>query len=174
ALAWFRRWSVMACGTVSHGRRSPCLSFFISCSCGGENRADPFRKTLWRTRMRLPHLSTSDWFLKAIVLCYEQPAAALEQMEKFSEQRGRAALLKKLAGQPGYFGWCSFSSKIVPGRSSEVQRGARSAAALLPLLAMEAIEAPPAAQRDRRKARRRAGKGRRVSLAARMELARHA
>ena len=124
--------------------------------------------------MRLPHLSTSDWFLKAVVLCYEQPATALEQMEKFSAQRGQAALLKKLAGQPGYFGRCSFSSRIVPGRSTELQKEARSAAALLPLLAMEAIEAPPpATQRDRQKARRRAGKGRRVSLAAGMELARH-
>jgi hypothetical protein len=123
--------------------------------------------------MRLPHLSTSDWFLKALVLCYEQPAAALEQMEKFSAQRGQPALLKKLAGQPGYFGRCSFAARIVPGRSSEQQREARSAAALLPLLAMEAIEAPSAAQRNRRTAQRRAGKGRRVSLAARMELARH-
>jgi hypothetical protein len=121
--------------------------------------------------MRPPQLSTSDWFLKAIVLCYEQPGAALEQMEKFSAQRGQAALLKKLAAQPGYFGRCSFSSRIVPGRSSELQREARSAAALLPLLAMEAIKAAPP-QRNRRAARRRAGKGRRVSLAARMELAR--
>jgi len=122
--------------------------------------------------MRPPQLSTSDWFLKAIVLCYEQPGAALEQMEKFSAQRGQAALLKKLAAQPGYFGRCSFSSRIVPGRSSELQREARSAAALLPLLAMEAIKVMPPSKRDRRTARRRAGKGRRVSLAARMELAR--
>ena len=123
--------------------------------------------------MRSPQLSTSDWFLKAIVLCYEQPGAALTQMEKFSAQRGQAALLKKLAAQPGYFGRCSFSSRIVPGRSTELQREARSAAALLPLLAMEAIKAAsPSAQRNRRAARRRAGKGRRVSLAARMELAR--
>jgi len=120
--------------------------------------------------MRSPQLSTSDWFLKAIVLCYEQPGAALAQMEKFSAQRGQAALLKKLAAQPGYFGRCSFSSRIVPGRSTELQREARSAAALLPLLAMEAIEAPSAAKRDRRTARRRLGKGRRASLAARMEL----
>src|SRR5262245_40886382 len=123
--------------------------------------------------MRLPHLSTSEWFLRALVLCYEQPAAALEQMERFSAQRGQAALLKKLASQPGYFGRCSFSGRIAPGRASEQQREARSAAALLPLLAMESIEATPAAQRNRRTTRRHAGKGRRVSLAARMELARH-
>ena len=121
--------------------------------------------------MRSPQLSTSDWFLKAIVLCYEQPGVALEQMEKFSAQRGQAALLKKLAAQPGYFGRCSFSSRIVTGRSTELQREARSAAALLPLLAMEAIKAPSAAKRDRRTARHRSGKGRRASLAARMELA---
>jgi hypothetical protein len=122
--------------------------------------------------MRPPQLSTLDWFLKAIVLCYEQPGAALEQMEKFSAQRGQAALLKKLAAQPGYFGRCSFSSRIVPGRSSELQRESRSAAALLPLLAMDAIKPAPPSKRDRRTARRRTGKGRRVSLAARMELAR--
>lgn len=123
--------------------------------------------------MRSPKPSTSDWFLKAIVLCYEQPALALAQMEKFSARRGRAALLKKLAGQPGYFGRCSFSSRIVPGRSSELQKEARSAAALLPLLAMEAIEAPAATQRSRPTTRRRTGKGRRTSLAARMEMARY-
>jgi hypothetical protein len=122
--------------------------------------------------MRPPQLSTSDWFLKAIVLCYEQPGAALEQMEKFSAQRGQSALLKKLAAQPGYFGRCSFSSRIVPGRSSELQREARSAAALLPLLAPDAIKPSPPPHRNRRTARRRTGKGRRVSLAARMELAR--
>src|SRR6201991_606646 len=110
------------------------------------------RRALRRTSMRLPHLSTSDWFLKAVVLCYEQPATALEQMEKFSAQRGQAALLKKLGAQPGYFGRCSFSSRIVSGRSTELQREARSAAALLPLLAMEAIKAAPPSKRDRRTA----------------------
>ncbi|MCP4617307.1 MAG: hypothetical protein GY844_12850 [Bradyrhizobium sp.] len=122
--------------------------------------------------MRAPRLSTSDWFLKAVVLCYEQPGAALEQMEKFSAQRGQAALLNKLAAQPRYFGRCSFSARIIPGRSTELQKEARSAAALLPLLAMEAIKAPPPAERDCRSARRRAGKGKRVLLVARMELAR--
>ena len=122
--------------------------------------------------MRLPQLSTSDWFLKAVVLCYEQPAVALDRTEKFSAHRGHVALLRKLGTQPGYFGRCSFSSRIVPGRSSELQREAKSAAALLPLLAMDAIKPAPPSKRDRRTARRRTGKGRRVSLAARMELAR--
>lgn len=103
--------------------------------------------------MRLAQLPASDWFLRAVVLCYEQPGVALERMEKFSAQRGHGALLKKLAGQPGYFGRCSFSSRLLRGHSSEVQREARSAAALLPLLAMEVLKLH-AGQRHRRPARR--------------------
>jgi len=114
--------------------------------------------------MRLPQLSTSDWFLKAVVLCYEQPAVALDRMEKFSAHRGHVALLRKLGAQPGYFGRCSFSSRLERGQSAEVQREARSAAALLPLLAMEALQSrPPAAKSDRRINRRRPGMRRRVA-----------
>lgn len=114
--------------------------------------------------MRMPQLSTSDWFLKAVVLCYEQPAVALDRMEKFSAHRGHIALLRKLGTQPGYFGRCSFSSRLVRGQSAEVQREARSAAALLPLLAMEALQ--PRSQTtksDRRINRRRPGMRRRVA-----------
>lgn len=124
--------------------------------------------------MRLP-FSTSDWFLKAVVLCYERPGEALERMEKFSVHRGQGALLKKLAGQPGYFGRCSFAARVVRGSSTASQREARSAAALLPLLAMEAIEArAPAVKSSRRTAEPRAGKRGRNSLLARTELARRA
>src|SRR5690242_4404975 len=121
----------MACGTASHGLRSPFPSFSIFCSCGGESH-DDLAQVRWRIPMRLPQLSTSDWFLKAVVLCYEQPAVALDRMEKFSAHRGHVALLRKLGTQPGYFGRCSFSSRLVRGQSAEVQREARSAAALLP------------------------------------------
>ena len=114
--------------------------------------------------MRLPQLSTSDWFLKAVVLCYEQPAVALDRMEKFSAHRGHVALLRKLGTQPGYFGQCSFSSRLVRGQSAEVQREARSAAALLPLLAMEALQPrSSAAKPDRRISRRRAATRRRIA-----------
>jgi len=114
--------------------------------------------------MRLPQLSTSDWFLKAVVLCYEQPAIALDRMEKFSAHRGHVALLRKLGTQPGYFGRCSFSSRLVRGQSAELQREARSAAALLPLLAMEALQSRlPAAKSDRRITRRRTGTRRRIA-----------
>ena len=65
--------------------------------------------------MRPPRLSTSNWFVKALVLCYERPGEALERMEKFSAHRGQGALLKKLAAQPGYFGRCSFTARVVRG-----------------------------------------------------------
>jgi hypothetical protein len=114
--------------------------------------------------MRLPRLSTSDWFLKAVVLCYEQPAVALDRMEKFSAHRGHVALLGKLGMQPGYFGRCPFSSRLVRGQSAELQREARSAAALLPLLAMEALQSrPQVAKSERRAARRRPGTRRRIA-----------
>ncbi len=114
--------------------------------------------------MRLPQLSTSDWFLKAVVLCYEQPAVALDRMEKFSAHRGHVALLRKLGTQPGYFGRCSFSSRLVRGQSAEVQREARSAAALLPLLAMEALQpGVPVAKSDRRITQRRTVARRRIA-----------
>jgi len=80
------------------------------------------------TSMRLPRLSTSDWFLKAVVLCYEHPAVALDRMEKFSAHRGHAVLLKKLGMQPGYFALAPSprgSCRGNPPRCSEKQEAPR-------------------------------------------------
>jgi len=95
----------------------------------------------------------SEWFLKAVALCYEQPGRAVERMQAFGDQRGRGALLKKLAVKPGYFGKRLLSSRALHrgGLPAELQREARCAAALLPLLALEGLEPKPVPPKLRRR-----------------------
>jgi hypothetical protein len=92
--------------------------------------------------------SMSEWFVRAVALCYQRPGHAV--MQSFAELRGQAALLRKLSMRPDFFGKQLFASGAAPQdfESSRLRREAKQAAALLPLLAMEVLP-------DRRRSRPR-------------------
>jgi hypothetical protein len=79
------------------------------------------------------------WFLKAVELCYQRPENAVRRMTRYRSTKGQAALLKKLARHPAYFG----RQRMLPPRApiSRLRRQKHCAIALLPLLAKDALDA---------------------------------
>ena len=94
--------------------------------------------------------SMSEWFVRAVALCYQRLGHAVRRVQSFAELRGQAALLRKLSMRPDFFGKQLFASGAAPQdfESSRLRREAKQAAALLPLLAMEVLP-------DRRRSRPR-------------------
>jgi hypothetical protein len=96
------------------------------------------------------------WFVRAVSLCYQEPAIVVKRMERFSQTKGQNAFLKKLATEPAFFG--KRLSAPLNDREPEAlerRREARHASALLPLLAKDALDPVITAGHSQRRARAR-------------------
>ena len=106
--------------------------------------------------MQRSHATHWTWFVRAVSLCYQEPASVVKRMERYSLAKGQNAFLKKLAVEPAFFG-----KRLLPAvndREPEAldrRREARQASALLPLLAKDALDADMGERARPRRARAR-------------------
>ncbi|MDA9401998.1 hypothetical protein [Bradyrhizobium sp. CCBAU 45389] len=81
------------------------------------------------------------WFVAAVARCYQRPESVIRRMLRYSAAKGHDAFLNKLAGDPAYFG----RQLVLPRHGAKLsnlplRRESQQAAALLPLLAKDALE----------------------------------
>ncbi len=91
--------------------------------------------------MQLSDATSWTWFVRAVSLCYQRPTSVVRRMTRYSSRKGQGAFLQKLANEPDYFGKQLLAARN--GRESSAptyRREAQQAAALLPLLAKDALD----------------------------------